>query len=181
MRSDKGLDSEFRDSKAWQKDPVTGATDGDVDRYKLPTGEKAKLSLSGSERDSAFTLTNKGHYKNTSGISGVDSASDSRCISLLDFDNDGFQDLLITSGNAPTLRILRNNSSKTHDAGFIVIRVVGGNQDSTTNTKYGNRDGIGAIVSVAANGIIQTREFRSSVGMAAQNSPGMVRIRQGGS
>ena len=82
MRSDESLEKSVVDAKEWDSDPVTGKSAGDVDRYKLPHSLKARMSLSGSERNRMFVKSPVGQFVDVSGNSGLDSPSDGRTISV---------------------------------------------------------------------------------------------------
>ena len=97
-------------------------------------------SWSGRERNCSFLNTGSERFATVSAISGLDFPDDARAIGLVDWDQDGDQDLWVSNRNAPRLRFLRNDTpSGSH---FLGLRLQG---DGTTT----NRDAIGARVEVA--------------------------------
>ena len=172
MRSDNSLKQEYVDSEFWEQDALTGKSGGEVDRYKLPDSRKARLSLSGSETNSFFVKSPAGKYLDVSGLSGLDSESDSRCIAFMDFDRDGFQDFLVTNTNNATLNVFRNQKSTVaNDAGnFIAVRVVGGNVSRRPSQQFSSRDAVGTRIETTCGALTSVAEFRCGEGLATQNS-----------
>ena len=74
-----------------------------------------------------------------------------------DFDNDGDVDLVVTNNGGP-LELLRNNTAR--DGHALEIRVVG---------MRSNRNGIGARVTITAQGRAQMREVKSGSSYLGQN------------
>lgn len=172
MRSDKSLKRDYKDSKLWETEEITGKSGGEVDRYKLPDGRKARLSLSGSESNSYFAKTASGTFVDASGLSGLDSQSDSRCVAKIDMDRDGFQDFLVSNTNNATLNIYHNQTavaSKTK-GNFVAVRVVGGNCASKPNQRLSNRDAIGTRILTTCGRKRSVAEFRCGEGLATQDS-----------
>ena len=171
VRSDKNLDSSIVRSEAWQSDEVTGNSGGMVDRYLLPEGMQALMSFSGSERNSVFINNSEGRFSNVSGVSGLDSASDGRCVAIVDFDKDGRNDFMITNTNKPTLGVYRNNlDSMAQPNQFIAVQVEGGNRSSKPSSEFASRDGIGAIIRVQTSSHNLMRGMHCGEGLATQAS-----------
>ena len=171
VRSDKSLGKEFSTSKEWLKDELTGRSGGQVERYQLNKVTKAKMSFSGSERNSVFSKSNDGHFVNISGVSGMDSKSDGRSVGIVDLNRDGFNDFLFTSANKPTLAIFENRiPTLGKQNNFVAVRVVGGNTTDKPVSGLSTRDGIGALIRVASGDATQIREVRCGEGLATQNS-----------
>lgn len=172
MRSDKSLKKEFVDSELWENDPVTGKSGDEVDRYQLPDSRKARLSLSGSENNSLFAVNAHGHYRDISGISGLDSESDSRCIAVTDMDHDGRQEFLVTNTNDATLKIFRNEiPAHGSQPDFVAVRVVGGNQSNQPSKRFSNRDGVGSKIVISSGKTKSLTEVRCGEGLATQDGP----------
>ncbi|MFQ5416787.1 MAG: ASPIC/UnbV domain-containing protein [Myxococcota bacterium] len=133
------------------------------------------ISLSGSERNHLF-LNDGGRFEDVSGISGLDSISDSRGFVLFDYDRDGWVDIAMVNTNAPLLNLFRNDfgSGPAGASGAIAVRFVGGNRAAQASDRYGNRDGYGAIVIAEVGGHSLIREHRAGEGYAAQNSKVML-------
>ena len=171
VRSDKQLDSSFVNSEAWSSDEVSGKTGDKVDRYRLPEGMQARMSFSGSERNSVFLKSNSGTFVNVSGNTGLDSKSDGRSVGIIDIDKDGRNDFLITNSNKPTLNVYHNQVGTVHGKNnFIAVRIVGGNHTNESSSKSSNRDGIGSLITISHGDQKQIREVRCGEGLATQNS-----------
>lgn len=101
----------------------------------------------------------------------MDDPADSRVAAVLDFDRDGFSDLVTSSIEFPTFRLFRNRIGDLAPANFIAIRLVGGNRDSLPSQTWSNRDGIGAMLHLNhEDGTVQSRERHLGEGLSAQNS-----------
>ncbi len=171
VRSDKQLDSSFVNSEAWSSDEVSGKTGDKVDRYRLPEGMQARMSFSGSERNSVFLKSNSGTFVNVSGNTGLDSKSDGRSVGIIDIDKDGRNDFLITNSNKPTLNVYHNQVGTVRGKNnFIAVRIVGGNHTNESSSKSSNRDGIGSLITISHGDQKQIREVRCGEGLATQNS-----------
>ena len=136
-------------------------------------------SFSGRERNCVFLNTGadprgEGRFACMSGVSGLDFPDDGRVISVVDWDQDGDQDLWIANRNGPRVRLLRNDTPRSNH--YLALKLVG-------NGKTTNRDAIGARVEVwtasdsslkgtesspATNPIISS--VRSGEGFLAQSS-----------
>ena len=175
VRSDKNMEKSFAESKEWDTDKLTGSSGSQIERYALPMGEKARISFSGSERNSVFVKSTEGTFVDISGNSGMDLDSDCRTVGVLDLDRDGFNDFLLTSCNQETLSVFHNrigtlNENAEVENNFVAIRVVGGNDSWQTSSEYSSRDGIGALIRIESESHRQIREVRSGEGFCTQNS-----------
>ena len=111
-----------------------------------------------AQRKLLFRNTTGRRFQDVGRSAGPGFASDGvgRTLVSGDVDNDGDLDLLVTNnGAAPQL--LRNNNSLGN---ALVVRLVG---------VQGNRDGLGARVTVAAGGRTQVREVKSGGSYLGQN------------
>lgn len=136
---------------------------------------KEGASLSGNERDSLYLNVGGKEFANISGISGLDDPGDGRSFAVLDYDRDGWPDLVVASATAPSLQLYRNRignrtSGEVRKNGMLAVRFVGGNHTTEPTTSWSNRDGYGARVTVDLDGLSLVREHRAGEGLAAQNS-----------
>jgi hypothetical protein len=112
-----------------------------------------------AQRKLLFENTNGRRFAEISRQAGPGFAKDGVGRSLIagDIDNDGDVDLVVTN-NGGAVEVLRNNGGNARTA--IEIRAV---------AARGNRDGIGARVTVSASGRTQTREVKSGSSYLGQN------------
>ena len=111
MRDDPSQDDSFRDDSRWdnqkyQNRVLVDSTEGSGSRLKQKWGFTSN-SLSGRERNRMF-LRHKDNFSDVSLISGVDDIADGRSFALLDFNQDGWQDIAMMSLNAPRFKLYRN-------------------------------------------------------------------------
>lgn len=141
------------------------------DGHKASTSKLAK-SFSGHERNRLFMQSN-GNFKDATLISGADSKADARGFALLDFNRDGWQDMVVSSPNSPRFRILENNIHqivKPTEANHCKIRLVGANRSASSSSRWSSRDAVGAVLVVTIGN--EKRAFTNSVGegLSSQNS-----------
>jgi hypothetical protein len=135
--------------------------------------------LSGNERDSVYLSKGGKDFVAISGITGLDDPGDGRAFGILDYDRDGWPDLVVASVTAPTLQLYRNQMGDESSAGvrknqMVAVRFVGGNHSAAPSKEWTNRDGYGVVVAVDLEGMSLVREHRAGEGMAAQNSATML-------
>lgn len=117
-------------------------------------------SLSGRERHCAFLNSADGRFADVSSLSGLDFPDDGRAAARVDWDLDGRGDLVLTSRQAPRVRVMRNALESTGD--WLQIGLVG---------RGLNRDAIGARVEVVlADGTRSVESLRAGEGFLAQSS-----------
>lgn len=92
-------------------------------------------SWSGRERNCVFLNTGGKQFADISGISGMDYLDDGRGLALVDWDQDGDQDVWVTNRTSPRLRLLRNDAASSQH--YVAIKLLG-------DGKKTNRDAIGA-------------------------------------
>lgn len=169
-------------SPEWNRDVEDGSQRPEIDTRlqdgdELVDGELIVHSLSGKERNHLFINQQTGSaFDDVSAISGMDSVSDSRCFALIDYDHDGWQDVVLANANHPLTQLFHNDIAqlKTIPGGVIALRFVGGNTVAEASA-FSNRNGYGAMVTVnLADGTAIKREHRCGEGYAAQNSSTML-------
>ena len=173
MRSDKGLEKSLRNDVAWDKDQITGKSVKELKRFAIPSLERSKMSFSGHERNHLFLNRAGDSFDDMSGISGLNTDSDSRSFAVLDFDRDGWQDIVLASITSPVISFYRNQMGAIEANAknrMLLVDCIGGNNTAGASTQYGCRDGYGAKVKVTLGDQILVREKRCGEGLAAQNS-----------
>jgi len=166
VRTDENLDSSFRTGDQWQAQVQ--------ERFSVSSrnenGDLVAQSLSGHESNKLFMNRQSEDFHDVSALSGIDSEADGRVFVLLDYDKDGWQDLILVNSNAPTIEIFRNRLvQKSPLNNCIAFRFVGGNETGVASD-LSNRDALGAMVTVTAGGQQYLRELRCGEGFGAQNS-----------
>ena len=105
-------------------------------------------------------------------VSGADFRQDGRGFALLDYDRDGFMDIVTTSPTSPRLRVLRNTlgDQSTEKNNFVNLRLIGGNSEPSASSQWSNFNARGALIEVVVDG--QKVAFQDSCGegLSAQNS-----------
>ena len=131
-------------------------------------------SLSGHERNVLFINREGRAFEDVSGISGLNHPADGRAVGLLDYDRDGWQDLVVVNANAPQIQLFHNEigslPSREEDVDVLALRLVGGNRQASAESGLSNRDGIGARIEIDLGESTLVRELRAGEGFAAQNS-----------
>ena len=133
------------------------------------------FSLSGHERNVLFLNRRGEQFDDVSGVSGVNHPADGRSTALLDYDRDGWQDLVVVNANAPLLQLFRNEIGELParagtPSSVLALRFEGGNRSATASPELSPRDGYGAIAEVELPDATLVREHRAGEGFAAQNS-----------
>lgn len=183
MRTDHQLaDGAVRQSGNWKRDEINGNESADLDTRlnvgdELVDGKLVVHSLSGKERNRLFLNEESGTgFSDVSALSGIDSESDSRGFALLDYDRDGWQDIVLVNANQPLTQLFHNDlgSFPGRKGGVIALRFEGGSTEAKPSS-LSNRDGYGAMVEVKLeDGVTITREHLCGTGFAAQNSATMI-------
>jgi thiol-disulfide isomerase/thioredoxin len=124
---------------------------------------KDGFSFSGYERDGLFLNQGGKRFKDISGISGIDSILDGRSVVVADFDNDGDEDIFVTSIQDEGHLLFRNNVGQQRN--FLRIDLEG-----TTSGK----DAFGAVVRIKTANGTQTRIKSGGNGFLAYSDPRLV-------
>lgn len=170
VRTDENLESGFRNSKEWK----TGTTEKFQIQGTDEQGRRYVQSFSGHEPNKLFLNDGGVKFSDISALSGLDSDSDGRTFGLMDYDQDGWQDLALVNSNSPQLEIFRNQIHAHNINHSVAFRLVGGKRDAQPGSKMSNRDAFGAVVTVESGGKRYTRELRCGEGFATQNSRTML-------
>jgi hypothetical protein len=132
-------------------------------------------SLHGNERNHYFANRGGHSFVDISGLSGLDNPADSRGFAVLDYDRDGWQDVVLVNANEPLLNLYHNEMPAAGvKGGIIAIHFVGGNQTSQPSKEFACRDGFGARVAVDLGDTKLIREHRCGDGWSTQNSATMI-------
>ena len=171
MRTDPSQSSRFKKSDVWDSvdlsmQPFLRDDDNETSPWKL-----AK-SFSGHERNRLF-MRNNGNFKDATLVSGADVTADARGFALLDFNRDGWLDMVVSSPNSPRFRILENRIhqlAKPSETNHCKIRLVGANNSASSSSKWSSRDAVGAELIVTIGN--DKRAFHNSLGegLSSQNS-----------
>ena len=167
MLKDPSRSEKFRNSKHWDS-PLLDF------RMSIPKKGEGKRfnsnSLSGNERNRLVMRAGEG-FADRSLVSGVDCREDARSFALMDYDRDGWVDILLPSINGERLRLFRNRFCDLGVKGSVVeVSLQGASTMAQASVSKSNRDAVGAILTAeTTNG---KRVYRKSIGEgnAAQNS-----------
>ena len=184
MRTDEQLARKsFRHSRQWATDAFSGQRAESIDRRldgeQLVDGKPLVHSLSGNERNCLFLNRRGTAFDDLSAVSGLDNPADSRTFVVLDYDRDGWQDVALVNANTPLLNLYRNRIGRMaggglNRGGMIALRFEGGSRPGAPAGQWSCRDGYGAVVSVALDGMTLLREHHCGDGYGAQNSATMI-------
>ncbi|MGJ8724730.1 MAG: ASPIC/UnbV domain-containing protein [Roseibacillus sp.] len=161
------MEKGFRNNKGWK--------DVDFDSFVVQKqdadGKWFAQSFSGHETNKLFMNQGGESFFDMSALAGLDSDADGRSFVLLDYDRDGWQDLILVNSNSPQLEIFHNEMGRRSFGGrSIVFHLIGGNESSEASEEWSNRDALGAVVTVKVAGKTIMRELRCGEGLGAQNS-----------
>jgi tetratricopeptide (TPR) repeat protein/peroxiredoxin len=120
---------------------------------------RSDYSWSGYERNVFFANNRDGTFSDISGVLGLNLIDDSRSFALSDFDHDGRMEFVLKNRTGPQLRLLHNDLELIGSS--VIFRLTG--------TK-GNRDAIGATLTLESGGARQTKFLSAGSGFAAQHT-----------
>ena len=113
---------------------------------------------SGYERNVFYANNRDGTFSDVSAVVGMDFIEDGRSFALADIDHDGRLEVILKNRNAPQIRVLKNVAKELPPS--ISFRLQG--------TKS-NRDAIGAVITIEADGMRQTRSLQAGSGFLSQH------------
>ena len=143
------------------RSPLTRATGTPYDdAWRVMNTVMAGRSVAGHQRDVFLRNDGAGGFDDVSGAVGLDLDQDGRAFGVLDLDGDGDPDLVVLAPRAaPQLRVFRNDFRGR--GATLAVRLAG-----TT----GNRDAIGARVTVETDVLRRTKTVQAGSGFLSQHS-----------
>lgn len=139
------------------KAAAKGSLRADQDQLMFGKG----FSFSGYERDPLYLNLGNRRFLDVSGCSGIDSLSDGRAGVFADFDNDGDQDVFMTTIQGQSQLLFRNNVGQ--DNRWLRVLLEG---DATLG-----RDAFSAVVRVRTSAGVLTKTKAGGSGYISQNDP----------
>jgi thiol-disulfide isomerase/thioredoxin len=136
---------------------ATGTLRNDQNRLIFSQG----FSFSGYERDGLFLNVGGKKFTDLSGVSGIDSITDGRGAIFADFDNDGDEDVFLTTIQGSGHLLFRNNVGQ--DNHWLRIILEGG--------KETGRDAYGSVVRVKTSAGTLTKVKAGGSGFLSQSDP----------
>lgn len=136
---------------------ATGTLRNDQNRLIFEQG----FSFSGYERDALFLNRDGKKFTDISGVSGIDSITDGRAAVFADFDNDGDEDVFLTTIQEPGHLLFRNNVGQNNH--WLRIILEGG--------KETGRDAYGSVVRVKTSAGTLTKVKAGGSGFLSQSDP----------
>jgi thiol-disulfide isomerase/thioredoxin len=148
-----------RDGKdvAGEQGTAVGALRNDQNQLMFGEG----FSFSGYERNSAYLNLGTGTFIDISGMSGIDSITDSRAGVFADFDNDGDLDIFLTTIQGHTHLLYRNNVGQDQPWLRVMLE-----SDGTIDA-----DAIGTVVRIRTAAGTLTRLKSGGAGFISQHDP----------
>jgi Flp pilus assembly protein TadD/peroxiredoxin len=143
------------------KSPENSSPSPDYERGWNAINEliRADSTWNGFERNVFFANNRDGTFSEVSGAVGLDFLDDSRAFALADIDHDGRLEIMLKNRTAPQIRVLHNSMKDLGAA--IAFRLRG---------EKSNRDAIGAVVTVEAGGLRQTKVLQAGSGFLSQHT-----------
>ena len=175
MREDPSQEEEFQAASAWgnqkYEDQIFMPTEGDPGGRRMQQFSFQSNSLSGNERNRLF-LNSPDNFVDVTLVSGADDIADGRSFAIVDFDQDGWQDIALMSLNNPRFKLYRNQMQGLYpDNHSLRFRLRGSADSAQGQPGKSNRDGIGAKVYVKfRSGKTMVVQKQCGEGFASQNS-----------
>lgn len=144
----RGTESEVMSVLSNYKGDITGGS------------KKERLSLAGFQRNRLFRNNGNNSFTEIGFLEGVDSIADGYIVSIVDYNNDGRQDMVLRNADPGTsdihyspVQLLQNNNSNSNS---VRIKLLGNKS---------NRDAIGSeILAISDKGIKQTKQVIANNG-----------------
>jgi len=114
-------------------------------------------SLNGNERDSLFRNNGDGTFSDVAYVDNADRVEDGRGVAIFDYDLDGRPDIALRNYKQPA-QLLHNVSPAGH---WLEVKLIG---------TRGNRDAVGARVTLISAGRMQMREVHAGSGYQSGSS-----------
>jgi len=145
--------------------------EGDPNGRRMQQFSFRSNSLSGNERNRLF-LNNAGNFADVTLVSGADDIADGRSFAVVDFDQDGWQDIALMSLNNPKFKLYKNQMQDLYPGNrSLRFRLRGSANSAQGQVGKTNRDGIGARVYVKyRSGKTMIVQKQCGEGFATQNS-----------
>jgi thiol-disulfide isomerase/thioredoxin len=152
----------------------TGTLRNDQNRLIFGQG----FSFSGYERDGLFLNREGKKFTDISGVSGIDSITDGRAAVFADFDNDGDEDVFLTTIQGQGHLLFRNNVGQENH--WLRIELLGGKE--TGRDAYGSvvrlKTSAGTLTKVKSggSGFLSQSDSRLLFGLAKDDSAQNVEV-----
>ena len=78
------MQKSVKENAAWDEDKITGKTKQELQRLRVPSIERSKMSFSGNERNHLFMNKQGESFSDVSSLSGLDEIADSRSFAIWD-------------------------------------------------------------------------------------------------
>lgn len=175
MREDPSQEKEFQSVAAWDtqkyRDEIFMPAEGDPNGRRMQQFSFRSNSLSGNERNRLF-LNSEGNFADVTLVSGADDIADGRSFAVVDFDQDGWQDIALMSLNNPKFKLYKNQMQDLYPGNrSLRFRLRGSADSAQGQVGKTNRDGIGAKVYVKyRSGKTMIVQKQCGEGFATQNS-----------
>jgi len=175
VREDPSQEKEFQSVSAWEtqkyKDQIFMPAEGAPNGRRMQQFSFKSNSLSGNERNRLF-MNRAGNFADVTLVSGADDIADGRSFAVVDFDQDGWQDIALMSLNNPKFKLFRNQMQDLYPGNRSVrFRLRGSADSGESQVGKTNRDGIGAKVFVKyRSGKTMVIQKQCGEGFASQNS-----------